>query len=1172
MNNKSRSTHSQNRTSIEALEQRIAPAGVFKWNVNASGSWTTPGNWLLVSGDAGAGYPDGFADEARFTEIISANRVVTIPDGVQISVNKILFDDNNSYTIAAAGSGKLFLEGGDAGITGTTSNGSGTHTIQAPMELRTDLTITNPSTSTLIFQNVISDDGGFRAISKDGAGMVEFTGTSANTFNGTTSVLNGTLQLSKTAGVPAVGGNGVNVGGEGNSAVLVLGASQQIPDDAGVGVLKGGTFDLANFSETLNVVVLPAGGGAKVQTGTGTLTMKILQAFSDTGSTASTISGKLNFVADNLLLIGNSDAAVDLDISAVIGGSSGLKIQGDGTVQFSATLAQTYTGQTSIRGATLLLDTTTSDAGISNNVRIFDGGTLKVTNTFEIPDSASIEVDGGNLEFTATDDFTNLTLKGATVNIGGTAFFTIRSGGSVNVSGGEGNQASVIDGGGTFSIQQGIITLDVAETGADVDLLIGTAMAGSFQTAGFTKTGTGKLVMEKNGTFLGGVTVAGGALQLNGTLASSVTISGGRVERGNGFNDVGAGGFTTTAGRLETGENGMKSSVSVTLGAGSIFAPTFSSFQPGLAVTGAVNLNGATLEFYDPEVNSFNLGLPVTLIDNDGSDAVSGIFAGLPQGAKVVTPNGNYFISYTGGTGNDVVLTREILSPTILPGGKAATFIDKDGDLVTVKITKGELSSANFTLVGSGVGAQLIELKLNGAAFSGSSVLVSAVPKGGVGDKRVDISSIDSNVDLGAIVIPGDLGRIEAGDSATPGLAVKSLVVNSFGLSAPVTSLGSSYVSDLDGGFGTIKIKGDIVGANLQVKNAGGTSGVMTIGGSLLPGTGNGVGFVSIKGNVTKVSVGGDVVAGLSGANLQIQGNVGQVFVGGSVFGGTGVNAGALAVNGNAGMLTIMGDVVGSSGVESGRVVVTGTVGTAKVGGDVLGGTGADSGRLAFNSVLKSVTVAGDVRGGSGAGAGSIDIDGVAKMVKVAGSVYGGGAGGGITAQKFGAVVIGRDLVGTEFGRAVVAATGTAMPGNVADALAIGSVTVGKNVRDADILAGYDESVLSPVEADAQIGKIQVKGNWSASRALVGVDSVDGVFGNADDQMIGSGSAGITARIASIVIGGSVQGTAQAGDGFGFVAQAIGTMKVGGKNVALNANAKDVVAFGPFGDTFVREL
>jgi hypothetical protein len=44
--------------------------------------------------------------------------------------------------------------------------------------------------------------------------------------------------------------------------------------------------------------------------------------------------------------------------------------------------------------------------------------------------------------------------------------------------------------------------------------------------------------------------------------------------------------------------------------------------------------------------------------DNDGKDAAEGIFAGLPQGATLLLSGRTFPISYVGGTGQDVVLTR----------------------------------------------------------------------------------------------------------------------------------------------------------------------------------------------------------------------------------------------------------------------------------------------------------------------------------------------------------------------------------------------------------------------------------------------------------------------------------------------------------------------------------
>ena len=61
------------------------------------------------------------------------------------------------------------------------------------------------------------------------------------------------------------------------------------------------------------------------------------------------------------------------------------------------------------------------------------------------------------------------------------------------------------------------------------------------------------------------------------------------------------------------------------------------------------------------------------IINNDGSDPVVGTFAGLAQGASFLIGGTPFQISYTGGSGNDVVLTVACptisLMPTVLPNG-----------------------------------------------------------------------------------------------------------------------------------------------------------------------------------------------------------------------------------------------------------------------------------------------------------------------------------------------------------------------------------------------------------------------------------------------------------------------------------------------------------------------
>ncbi len=73
-------------------------------------------------------------------------------------------------------------------------------------------------------------------------------------------------------------------------------------------------------------------------------------------------------------------------------------------------------------------------------------------------------------------------------------------------------------------------------------------------------------------------------------------------------------------------------------------------------------LQGSQLNLtVDPRFSAL-LGDQITLIDNQGG-AVSGTFNDLPEGAPVVLNDQSWIISYRGGDGNDVTLTRERFVP-----------------------------------------------------------------------------------------------------------------------------------------------------------------------------------------------------------------------------------------------------------------------------------------------------------------------------------------------------------------------------------------------------------------------------------------------------------------------------------------------------------------------------
>jgi hypothetical protein len=134
-----------------------------------------------------------------------------------------------------------------------------------------------------------------------------------------------------------------------------------------------------------------------------------------------------------------------------------------------------------------------------------------------------------------------------------------------------------------------------------------------------------------------------------------------------------------------------------------------------------------------------------------------------------------------------------------------------------------------------------------------------------------------------------------------------------------------------------------------------------------------------------------------------------------------------------------------------------------------------------------------------------------------------------------------------------IVAEGGATPTAKAD-VAFQSIAIAHDVTSTAIFAGYDLD-FQPVNGHAQIGKVTVGGNWTASSLVAGVRDLehDG-FGDSDDLRIQTdhGSA-LVSKIASITIKGTVNGTANAGDHFGFEAQQIGALTIGGQRFAVTA-------------------
>jgi hypothetical protein len=462
-------------------------------------------------------------------------------------------------------------------------------------------------------------------------------------------------------------------------------------------------------------------------------------------------------------------------------------------------------------------------------------------------------------------------------------------------------------------------------------------------------------------------------------------------------------------------------------------------------------------------------------------------------------------------------------APATLAGPDTLTYRDVDGDAVTVTLSRPLLTRANVNTVfafnaggvdgANATGQQLrrIDLAALGPAAAHTSVTVNATPRpGGSGDGLAAVGEVlATGIDLGAVTIDGDLGRVVAGDGTVTTRGLAGLAVQSLGRFGTATGA-ADLSSAIQGGLGFLRVKGDVTGASVEVRGElAGSIGSMSVGGSLVGGAAPYSGYVLATGYLGVLTVGGDVVGGagdysglvLVGASIR-----GGVTVGGSVRGGAGRDSGEVYASGELGPTAVGGDVAGGAGYNSGRVYagarmragvsVRGSVrggagdssgqitagnflGTAAIGGDVAGGAGESSGRVGAANWMTDVTVGGSVRGGAGLASGLV-VATKFDTLTVRGDVVGGAgpSSGGLSAFVVSRALIGGSLIGGAGDHS----------GRVGASWSLGAITVG-----GDIVGGSASGSVELTESGCvharQIARVTLGGSLVA-----GTDDTTGFF------------------------------------------------------------------------------
>lgn len=488
-------------------------------------------------------------------------------------------------------------------------------------------------------------------------------------------------------------------------------------------------------------------------------------------------------------------------------------------------------------------------------------------------------------------------------------------------------------------------------------------------------------------------------------------------------------------------------------------------------------------------------------------------------------------------------------------------YVDADGDIATVHVSKGALTIATPTSAGElsfsevndigGRSLQVIDLA-GKAQFANAAVHVSAQKQTGFpgardgtpSDGRADVGFIRAavvqnstleftrGIDLTSVFVDGDLGKIVVGDQISP-TSIQKIDVGSLG--AGKVSVPSSFLDDLgarsSGALAAIHrmvVHGDFEG-NLRVIGDGfGSINTLRIGGALKGGIdsdGNGTGQVFFTGTLAHVRIG------------SMLGGEGR---------GSGVLNGDFASGARIGTVKVLGVIKGGGGDDSGQILAPriGKVTAAAIEG----GTGARSGLIRAGATIGHVSIAGDILGGSGTNSAGTDLvlaGGIVsgagiKSVKIAGKLAGGNAansGSIIAGADLGVLRVGQDLLG-----GAGSDSGTVqVTGNVRS-LRIGSLNAEGVPVDGDLFAGTADRS-GRIQINGSVGSVQIFGSIKGS----GVSTAGGID--------------VGGKIRTIEIKGDVQGgdsqTGKTVTNSGFVAAySIGSLVLDGDLIAgLNKGA-----------------
>ncbi|MCX6854645.1 MAG: cadherin-like beta sandwich domain-containing protein, partial [Verrucomicrobia bacterium] len=319
----------------------------YTWATDAAGpsSWSTTANWT-----PNTGFPNGIDDLALLTNNITADNQVSL--AAPATVGGLDIGDasgDNAFAISGTGQSITFDVGTGSATLNRTATGLGTDTVSTAIILADPLNASvTTNTGSLALNGIISETGGARLLTKNGAGVLILG--AANTHTGGTTLTNGTLTLTHAS---ALGSGTLTFGNNTNNPYLNNGSGSAI-------------------TTSINSV---CAGNVRVG-GTWNFNGNIALTASTTFEHYSTVT-----------------------ITGVISGGFSLTKNGVSTLVLNG--LNTYTGQTVLRQGTVTINTL-KNYGVPSSL---GAPTVTTTNIVIAPNNST------NLNYTGTGDTTNRTIQ-----------------------------------------------------------------------------------------------------------------------------------------------------------------------------------------------------------------------------------------------------------------------------------------------------------------------------------------------------------------------------------------------------------------------------------------------------------------------------------------------------------------------------------------------------------------------------------------------------------------------------------------------------------------------------------------------------------------------------------------------------------------------------------------